>query len=58
MEILQYIKDYYGLEFYIGQKVLALGKPGIITKGTHYVFVKLDGENIERNYHPKDIKVK
>ena len=51
----EYIKDYYGKSFKKGQAVTALGKVGVITKATNYVFVKLNGDKTSQPYHPDDV---
>ena len=52
-----------------GTKVLAYGKPGTITQVqenknlrgdgidyVYYIFVKLDGQTFDANYHPNDVQ--
>jgi len=39
-----------------GLRVLALGKPGRVTRATAHVYVRLDGEQHAKPYHPHDIE--
>jgi hypothetical protein len=50
-----YIARTYGRRFARGQKVLALGKVGVVTGATHYVEVRIDGLKHSNNYHPSDV---
>lgn len=52
-----YIEQTYGLKVNKGQIVRALGKLGVVTKKTNYVFVKLSEEKTASPYHPSDIEV-
>lgn len=51
-----YIRNYYGLDFKRGQRVLALGKPGTVTSADHHVHVRLDTLKHANPYHPSDVK--
>jgi len=50
-----YVKQYYGVDWKRGQRVVAYGKPGVIT-GTEgqYLRIRLDGQKHSDNYHPLD----
>jgi hypothetical protein len=50
-----YIERTYGRRFARGQKVLALGKVGVVTGATHYVEVRIEGLKHSNNYHPSDV---
>ncbi len=50
-----YIAKTYGKTFKRGQRVLAVGKPGVVTGATHYVDVRLDGMKHSNPYHPDDV---
>lgn len=50
-----YIKQYYGIDAKRGQRVIAYGKPGVITGAEgQYLCIRLDGEKHSNNYHPED----
>lgn len=50
-----YIKSYYGVDAKRGQRVVANGKPGVITGADgQYVTIRLDGEKHAKPYHPID----
>jgi len=38
-----------------GLRVLAMGKPGVVTRATAHVYVRLDGERRAKPYHPHDV---
>ncbi|ELY6122524.1 TPA: hypothetical protein LUJ82_000852 [Acinetobacter baumannii] len=50
------IRKMYGVPAKRGMRVLAEGKPGVITgtrkDGTMHLTIKLDGENKSRYFHP------
>lgn len=50
---MEYIRTTYGVPAYVGRKVVAYGKPGVITgtSGPH-LKVRLDGEKQAFPYHP------
>lgn len=52
-----YIERYYGLKFFKGQVVRALGKPGVVmgTESAH-VMVRLGSLKFARPYHPTDVE--
>jgi hypothetical protein len=53
---MDYVRDYYSMPWLkAGLRVCAGGKPGVVTSATHYVFVRLDGMNHARPYHPDDV---
>lgn len=56
MSSLDYVNRTYQKNFKRGTRVLALGKPGVVTRGTHHVYVRLDGEKRAEPYHPNDVK--
>lgn len=56
MGSLDYVNRTYGKSFKRGCRVMALGKPGVVTRGTHYVYVLLDGEKHAAPYHPSDVE--
>lgn len=52
-----YVRRYYGVPAYIGMRVIAGGKPGVIVAAKsdlHYVHIKLDGAKFANPYHPAD----
>lgn len=51
-----YIERAYGLRFHRGQRVIALGKPGVVTTADHHVHVRVDGMKHARPYHPTDVE--
>lgn len=52
-----YIERAYGLKFYKGQIVLALGKPGVVTGTSNaYVMVRLSNQRHVNRYHPTDVE--
>lgn len=52
---LEYIKQYYGVDAKRGQRVIAYGKPGVITGADgQYIRIRLDGQKHSDNYHPTD----
>jgi len=53
-----YIANAYGKRFHRGQEVLALGKPGKVTRATHHVWVRLDPRAHSDPYHPDDVTPK
>jgi hypothetical protein len=46
-------RNYYGVPAYKGRRVVASGRPGVITgfSGPH-IFVRLDGSEFTMPYHP------
>lgn len=52
---LEYIRTTYGVPAYAGKKVIAYGKPGVITgtSGAH-LKIRLDGDKHANPYHPTD----
>src|SRR6185312_12026274 len=52
---IQYIRDYYKVPAKVGGKVIAYGKPGVIT-GTNgpYLMIRYDGSKHARPHHPTD----
>jgi hypothetical protein len=52
---LEYIRNQYKVPAYKGVKVIAYGKPGVITGASGaYLKIKLDHESISAPYHPTD----
>lgn len=51
-----YIERMYGRKFYKGQVVMALGKPGVVTKADHHVHVRLSHLKHSNPYHPTDVE--
>jgi len=53
----QYIREYYGVEARLGQRVTYRGDGGVITgtSGPH-LMMRLDGERIAKPYHPLDLQ--
>jgi hypothetical protein len=51
-----FLERAYGHPFRRGQRVLALGRPGVVTSATLYVHVRLDGEHRASAYHPTDVR--
>lgn len=50
---LDYIRRQYGVPAKKGQRVIALGHPGVITGSLDaYIRVRLDGQSKSRVYHP------
>lgn len=50
-----YIRSYYGVPAKrLGRVLFADGQLGTITRATHYVWIRLDGERTSKPYHPKD----
>lgn len=53
----EYVRNYYGVPACIGRRVIAYGKPGIISEDRgHYIGINLDKDKPGRvgNYHPTD----
>lgn len=53
----KYIRDHYGVPAEIGRRIVAYGKPGIITEDRgNYIGVTLDSDKpgTVNNYHPTD----
>ena len=51
-----YIERMYGVKFFRGQEVMALGEKGTVASATNHVFVRLEGKKDSRPYHPTDVK--
>lgn len=52
----KYIQSYYGITLKRGGRVVDKdGREGVITSATHYVHVRLDGNNRALSYHPDDL---
>ncbi len=54
-ENLQYINQFYQLNVTIGQRVIAIGKPGtVIGAKNGYLLIQLDSDKAKNpgNYHP------
>jgi hypothetical protein len=50
------VRDRYGVPARRGRRVIAYGKPGVITCGDgHHVRVRLDGDTRSGRYHPLDV---
>lgn len=48
-----YVRSYYKVPAKRGGRVIADGKPGVITGfSDQYIRVRLDGERVSRNWHP------
>jgi hypothetical protein len=57
VSVFDYVRNYYGMPWVgRGVRVLALGKPGVITNASHYINVRLDGQKHANPYHPDDVK--
>ncbi len=56
MNQFDYITNYYGKQFSRGQRVNALGKPGVVTGADHHVHVRLDTLKHSNPYHPDDVE--
>ena len=53
----EYIEQTYGKRFFKGQFVVCGGKTlGVVTKATHYVFVRPEGQKHADPWHPNDVK--
>jgi len=51
----EYINKAYGLNVSKGVRVIAYGKPGVVTSDQgHYVGIRLDGKKHSCPYHPTD----
>lgn len=49
----EYCRAYYGVPAYPSTRVIADGKPGVITGfDGQYIMVQLDGENHSGKWHP------
>jgi hypothetical protein len=56
--VLEYIKQFYGLEFNEGDRVNTSEGDGTIVGGDNYVWVKLDKYPIVKSYfHPTDVHI-
>lgn len=54
---IDYVRKTYAMPWLKrGMDVLALGKPGKVTKVTHYVWVRLNDKPAAKPYHPDDVK--
>ncbi len=51
---LGYARKSYGVPAKMGGKITYRGQKGVITGGSHYVKIRLEGENQSRNIHPQD----
>jgi hypothetical protein len=56
-----YVRRFYGVPAKRGGRVLVTESNGAkfygtITRATHYVFVRIDGEKHARPYHPEDVE--
>ncbi len=49
-----YVRDYYGVPAKRGMRVLVYGRKGTITRATHHVWVRFDGERRSTPCHPCD----
>lgn len=52
-----YVRRYYSVPAYVGMRVIAGDKPGVIVAAKsdlHYVHIKLDGQKHANPYHPTD----
>jgi hypothetical protein len=49
---MDYVRRTYGVPARRGLRVTVDGKPGVITRATHYVFVRFDGTDYSRACHP------
>lgn len=54
-----YVRRYYGVPAKRGMRVTVCSsnerdRMGTITRATHYVWIRLDGDKRSRPYHPKD----
>lgn len=49
---MEYVRTYYGVPARRGLRVTVDGRPGVITRATHYVFVRFDGLRFSRPCHP------
>lgn len=50
-----YVRRYYGVPAYIGVRVIAGGKPGVIVAAKsdlHYVHIWIDGDKHSNPHHP------
>lgn len=57
MSAFDYVREHYGMPWVgRGVRVLAGGKPGVITDATHYIMVRLDGQKHANPWHPSDVK--
>jgi len=55
-DVFEYIRQYYGLNFRLGQRVRTSRGEGVIVGATHYIRVRLDGETVDGNWHPTDVE--
>lgn len=54
---IEYVRSYYRVPAKCGMRVTVPdGSEGVITRATHYVYVRLDGMKFSRPYHPMDLK--
>lgn len=52
---MQYVRDYYIVPVKRGGRVVVFGgREGVITRATHYVYVRVEGGRA-RPYHPLDL---
>jgi len=48
----QYVRDHYHVPAKRGMRVRVAGREGVITRFTHYVWVRFDGEQRSEPCHP------
>lgn len=51
-----YVHLMYGVRFKRGQRVIAVGEPGRVTRADHLVHVRLDRLKYSLPYHPTDVR--
>jgi hypothetical protein len=49
---MDYVRRTHGVPAKRGLRVTVDGRPGVITRATHYVYVRFDGNRFSRPCHP------